>query len=687
MKSLSLFLLMLIVLSGCYIRRGPEIRICDRLDVENIIELLPKNTHDIQVMEEQAVVVIKNMLLQLEAVNQACKRTFYNTLRLYDAAKLKFVINLQILTNTALFDSRMLMRSAANAAVERMKRFEFDHLVKNKTLFDAFEEYAYAGTDQHSKKTKIKNFLRWKLETLKHAGAHLQVEHMQQLLNLQHDIASLESQFRGNIVHATRFVTLSLQEMQGVCQDFIASLKKSKDVYIVPCNYHAFFTILEQCEVAATRKKFFLEFGQRAYPQNLVVLKELLQKRNELAKLLGYENYADYECAMHMAYSVKDVENVLWKLVDTLHPIETKNFEALTSNLPASVTLTPEGMLQPWDEAFVKRWYRKNHFHLDDKELATYFPLKHVLKEIRLLLEEFFNLSIEEVKVHDMWSPDVFCWRVRLLHDSSIVGFIFLDLFDRPGKTESACQVVMVPAMQDDCDVLCSGAVTVSTNIQKKTADEILLEFHDIKSLLHELGHGLHALFGATEFVDVSGTNVMRDFLEVPSQLLELFMTSPKIVRRLSGHVSNGQKMPEEMVQKIIAAEKFSRASLTERQCLLALVSLYFGKIDEQQKSHALVKEIYTKVRRHIAYDPDYYFETSFAHLADYGAHYYSYIWSEIIAASMFERLVDQHGNLQYVGDELYQKVLRYGGSKNPHYLVESFLKKKVTVDTLLKMM
>ena len=140
------------------------------------------------------------------------------------------------------------------------------------------------------------------------------------------------------------------------------------------------------------------------------------------------------------------------------------------------------------------------------------------MNQLKKQFGQFFALSFEPVSSEGLWHNDLICLRVRLLKTSEIIGYLVFDLYARPGKSEQACQISVIPTIEDDCNLACSGLSTIVTNFtQAAQGKETLLEFHDVKTLFHEFGHALQELFGATEFVDIAGSNGPRDFLETPS--------------------------------------------------------------------------------------------------------------------------------------------------------------------------
>lgn len=677
-------MLLLIFLAGCHYSKSPEMRLCSRLDWQSILDIFPKNVHQIIMMKNKSTAIIDEMIESIKSV-QPMDHNFHNTVRVYDNAKFKFMMHLQMLSTLAMLSSDKQIRSAANNAVIALQQFQAEHLVRNPIILHAFQQYAQHGHDDQSKTVSTRTFLQKSINQLEHEGANLSPAIRSQLSHLSKEIRHLEGQFCAHILHHSGSIVCKKNDLAGVPDSFLAKIAYHGSGYKIPLTYDSFFTILENCTVAATRKKFFLEFNRRVYPKNEQILIKLLEKRNEYARLVGYENFAEYECSLQMIGSVQRAQGFIQDMITQTNKVVAPEFEKLIRELPASVSLSASGKLEPWDESFVRCAYRKKHFDLNAAAIAEYFSVDNVMLQLENQFGQFFGLSFDAVDPKGLWHQDVTCMRVRLLKTNKIIGYIIFDLYARPGKSEQASQISVIPAIADDCNLVCSGLSTIVTNfVQAGQGRETLLEFHDVKTLFHEFGHALQELFGATEFVDIAGSKGPRDFIEVPSQLLEMWLHDAQIIKKFSQHYITKQPLPDAMIQKIIEAEKFGRASLLQRQCLLSLIALDFGRIQHHEKPHDIVGRLYKQVRFDVEYCPQDYFEAGFEHLVTYGSHYYGYVWSQVLAAELFE-YIHEHGiENNDVGQKLYAALLAHGGSKDPHQLIEMLTGESITKKSLL---
>lgn len=672
-----LFLCFLLILSGCKKKKVLQERLCSRIDLEQIVSLIPKDSNDVYLLTEQIKQLMDDMFCKIDQV-PAEKRTYLNTLLEYEKAYFQFYTHQQILHLLAQLSQDSGMQTAANVALLDLNAYASSMLTRNVTLYQSLEEYQKFGKDPYRYIKPVTFFLEEMIQRCIKQGMKLPVAQRADLAQVDQEIQQVAGKFYSNASYDRRHIIVSLQELAGVPEEFLATLSQD-DVgnYIVPAEMETFFMIMENCQVESTRHSYYLMFGQSGYPQNKSVLEQLRKKRHEFARMLGFDSFAAYQLDSLMCKTPKKADAFLWSMVKELQPYDDRDFIQLTRNLPPSVTLTNQYKLKPWDEAYVKSWYRKQHFKINDYRISQYFELHHVLKEILKNLSQFFYVAFEPQEIEDLWAPGLICYRVRSLKHQAILGYLFFDLYKRTTKRDCGeYELTIIPAIRDDCSIPCVGAAVVVTNFTQGTAEKpTLLEFSDVISLLHEIGHGLHAIFGATRFTQFAGTQVVHDFVEVPSQMLEYWFDEPEFLKSLSRHYKTGEPMSAAMIEQLIAAQKFGRAGRMLKQLFLGLVSLHIFQ-DDQQDIHMMIEKLYKKVFKNLAYEPEHYFEMSFLHLAqpNYAAAYYTYPFSEVIAADFFA-YIKPHGIFNpEIGRQYITEILSPGGSRNPHEMIKRFL-------------
>jgi thimet oligopeptidase len=673
-----LFLVVLVAISaGCGKKKVAQERICARIDFERIVALFPKTIAQVQTLTQKS----KNDMdraIELIGDISASDRTYQNTALAYEQAYFQFFLNAQVLHVLASASCDADLQSEAFRAIIDLEQYKNNVLSRNVTLYQAFEEYQKLGTDTYRKTQSVNYFLHDVVQQFEREGMQLPVEKRTDLVLLEKEIQTLASRFESNVMHSSSSMVVPLKELYGMSEQFLSSLNKdSNGDCILPINYATFCMIMENCLVESTRKSYFILFGQQAYPQNQTILEDLINKRNEYGQMLGYKDFASYQLDGLMVKTPKKAEDFLWKMVKALQPYEDKNFKQLTQHLPPSVNFVGKNQLKPWDVALVKSWYRKKHFDLNDDEISEYFSLDTIIPALLQQFGQFFHLEFEHQKVENVWAQDLLCYRVRSLKNQSIIGYIFLDLYKRPlKKITGQCYMMIIPAIRDDCSISCVGSSAVMAQFEKPTEGKpTLLKLHEVVSLFHEMGHAVHALFGATRFTQFSGTQVAKDFVEAPSQMLGYWFDEPEVLHATSRHYQTGAPLSKGMIEKIIAAAKFDRADQMLRQSFLGLVSLHLFKQNYEKSIHGMIEKMHKKVFKHVAYEQGCYFETSFIPVAyDCGAAYFMYPWSQVLAADLFAHVKAQEVANHEMGVRYVSEILSPGGSKNPHDMVKRFL-------------
>ena len=374
-----------------------------------------------------------------------------------------------------------------------------------------------------------------------------------------------------------------------------------------------------------------------------------------------------------MLQDLEQVEKLLWENVEKLQEKEHRMYEEMLQYQPKSVQLTEDDQLKPWDETFVKSYFRRKVLGVKDKRIARYFPLQKVLPKIIHLYEQFFSLSFEEEDRYSWWADDVVLYRVSDEQTKELLGYVFFDLLYRNGKYEEQKHITLVPGIRDDCDLPCSSISVVVSDYRKPCSGDVQLMIDDVRTLIHEIGHAVHACFGATKFAQLSGTQVARDFVEMPSQIFEFWLEDPDILQSISSHTQTGAPLSRKHINKIVKAEEYVSVSQLLKQCYISLLMIELYKQGDRDP-HEVAKEVYQKVYPYLAYDPDQYIECNVDHFASYGPSYYSYVWTKILAENLFKK-IEKRGILnRSVGRKFSQHILSPGGSGDYHLMIQNFV-------------
>ncbi len=660
--------MLLILLPACLLTGEKKIMIKSHQDA---IALLPTTTQQIKKRAQQAMSESKKALDEIIAIPSE-KRTFDNTARALDTASLKFNSLTTPIQALEYVHPNKEMRETAHEQSIMLNKFSIDTFGYNLPLYEAFKNY-YKNNAPREKLAKTERyFLDESMKEYKRAGLNLPEETRNKVAQLSKELAQLSQEFSANIAKDTRTLAISKDQLAGMSDDFINALNKEGERYIINTTYPIYIPIMKNCTVEATRKRMWELFQNRAYPINKDLLEQIISKRDQLSKLLGFDSYAHLDLDSQMVGSPESAEKFLKTLIQKADRKEAKEFQRLKADLPTTIKLIDD-KIQPWDKAFIEERYKEKHFNVDDEKIAQYFPIQNTLTQLLDIYQQFFNITLSEIPVSGLWHEDVKLIKATK-KDGAVLGYLFLDLYPRDNKYTHACEIDIKKGQIINGSIDPTVAIVIA-NFPKPTAKKpALLKHNDVVTFFHEFGHAIHDILGATELSSQAGTSVKRDFVELPSQILEEWMYDSEILKKVSSHYKTGKPMPEEMINKIIELKKFNSGGFVQRQGMLATLALQYFKNGEQKDLDEILKNTYNSIIKHGLFDSDNHFYASFGHLTGYGAKYYGYLWSKVFALDLFEE-IKKHGLLNpEIGEVYAAKVIGKGGSDDPNNLLRDFL-------------
>ncbi|MFA6066286.1 MAG: M3 family metallopeptidase [Candidatus Babeliaceae bacterium] len=664
----------LLLIPACWFKGGASYMMPKINSVNDVIALFPQGTEALKQKMQQAIDVATRDLNNIIVIPIE-KRTFENTVRAYDYMNARIGHAVTILHVLEMVSPREDMRTAAHEQIVAAQEFIIEQLAHNKDLYEALKEYAQIGKDLDSLSHEERYYLDEVIKGLEKSGLSLPHMTQEELKKIKKELGILELQFETNINCDNRTITVAREGLAGLSEDFIAHLTKTEtNDYVLGVDYPTVHVVLENCSVEATRKALWSAYNHRAYPANISILEKVIALRQSMAELLGFESFAALDIDDEMAENPQKVEQFLEDLIQRSDKKVDAEYAEWKKELPAGITLV-DNLFKPWDIDYLKAQYKKKHFSLEEQALAEYFPMENTVKELLTIYEQFLSVTFEQVAIDSnaFWHPDVRLVAVYT-QQRELIGYLLLDLHPRDNKYSHACEITVAPAYTTGNNELVPAVAVVLANFPKSTATHpALLRRGDVVTFFHEFGHALHALLGATRMIGFSGTNVKRDFVEMPSQMLEEWMHDASILKKVSKHYVTQEPLSDDTIATIRAMKIFDSGDWVNRQLSYSLLSLEYykaGKKDIQQ----IKKNIFKRLRRHVLFVDDQHTETSFGHLMGYGAKYYSYLWSKIFALDMFDH-IKQHGLLDpVVGGQYSQKILKKGGSLEPQELLRDFL-------------
>lgn len=654
---------------------------------KDVMQLFPKSPSEIEMLTSLYIKDAQKKIADIIAIPDD-QRTFANTAKALDelAGISDFIIFIHAVDVIEKTHPNDAMRKAAQDALLAINSVVVDAITNNRDLYNALKSYMRGAGLKEQLSPDQRYFLKKAMDDFERAGLSLPDNELGEIKKLKKELVEIELNFGANIAKDNRTITVSREGLQGLDESFIESLKRTeKGDYILGIDYPTYHNVMENCSVEATRKALYRAFMNRAYPQNEPVLKELIAKRDQWAKKLGYQNFAEFNVSDQMAGNVATIEKFLNELLPMVQEKDTQEFNQLISDLPTDVKLTSDRKMQPWDFPYVQNYYKKKHFNVDDVAIAEYFPMEKTVKGLLEIYEKFFSLRFKNVTVVGAWHGDVNLIEVYDAESSALLGYLLLDLYPRDNKFSHACHIEIIPATYKD-GVSVPGISLVIANFPKSTSSKpSLLKRSDVETFFHEFGHALHGLLGKTQLASLAGTNTKMDFVEMPSQMLEEWLWDKDILKQLSSHYKTGEQLPDALIDSMVALKKFDTGSQLLKQLIYATLSLEYFKDGEHKDAYEIFKGLHTKNQHHIVFDPDNHKYAAFGHLPDYGARYYGYMWSRVFALDLFEE-IKKHGLLNpVIGKKYILDILSKGGTEDPNVMLKNFLGREPNQDAFLR--
>ncbi len=650
--------------------------------------VFPKTSQEISERSENAQKTALACIDALIALSQN-DYTQETVLRRFDQLKAAVVSELAVLGLVKSVYPEQEILDVAEKQFVILNQFIIEHIDSNKQIYEVFKTYQSGAAQKENLSTDDRYFLNKIIENFELQGLNLPAEKQEQVLALKKQCAQLESEFARLIDQDATSIKVAEKALAGIPEDFKKTLPRDGDLYVLLMNYPVQAMVMNYCSVEETRKQYSKAFSNKAYPQNESVLQEIIRIRDEFSKLLGYESFAAYDLKTQM---IKTPERA-WSFENDLQKkalvAAEKDFKQLVSDMPAGVSLTKDGKLEPWNYGFVNTYFKKKYYSIDEQVFAEYFPMEKTISALIGIYEQFFNVTIEWVTPSEMWHPDVRLLQVKNKVDGKLFGYIFLDMFPREKKYGHAAAFEAGLGIKKEDGTVLPSVVTLVCNFTKPTAEKpSLLKYSEVTTFFHEFGHAMHVMLGATKYYAVSGFTTEIDFVELPSQMLESWMKDKEILKMVSSHYLTEKSLPDDLIEKRLELLKFGQGLFVTSQLSLGMVSLeLFGPTLTESLADTYKRFAESNVK-YLAYDTDTHRYCSFGHLTGgYGPKYYGYLWSLVLACDVFEQ-IEKEGLLNPVAGKKYvDAILSCGGSKDANDMLRDYLGREPRFDAFYKKM
>jgi oligopeptidase A len=532
------------------------------------------------------------------------------------------------------------------------------------------------------------------------SGIALDADKKAQYARIQARKSELSSTFSNRVLDATMAFSKHITDekllagLPDSAKAAAAQTAQQKDLsgWVFTLDIPSYLPIMMYADNRALREEMYTAYVTRASElgpnagefDNTDIIQETLALRKELAQLLGFDHYAERSLATKMAETPEQVLQFLHDLADKSKPQAQADIAELTAFADENYGVSD---LQAWDLAYYSEKLKQDKYAISDETLRPYFPETQVIPGLFKVVEKLYGLDIRQRQDIDVYHPDVKYYEI-FDHTGALRGSFYLDLYAREKKRGGAwmdeCRVRRVTSTGDlqypIAYLTCNFTAPVDGNPACFTHDEVV-------TLFHEFGHGIHHMLTKVDVAGVSGINgVAWDAVELPSQFLENWCWQPEALSFISGHVETGEPLPQDLLDKMLAAKNFQSAMQMLRQIEFSLFDFELHMAEPDVDVQAFIDDIRQKTA--VVLPPEFNrFQNSFGHIfaGGYAAGYYSYKWAEVLSADAFSAF-EQNGIFdRTTGNKFLTEILEQGGSREPMQCFVAFQGREPSVDALLR--
>lgn len=560
---------------------------------------------------------------------------------------------------------------------------------KVKTIWENKDNLGLNGEQQKLLEKTYKSFVR--------NGANLNEADKEKLRNINSKLSVWSLTFGQNLLAETNAFKLFVDneaDLAGLPQELKDAAKADakaageESKWLFTLQNPSIMPFLQYAENRELRKQIWDAYQSRANKDNdkdnKAILVEMANLRREKAQLLGYKNHADYVLEESMAKTsdqVYDLLNQLWTPALAKAKQERDEMQAIVA---------AEGKdfnIEPWDWRYYEEKLRQQKFNLDEQEVKPYFALDKVQAGVFMVVKNLFGLTFEEIKDIPTYHPDAKAYEVKEA-DGTHVGVLYMDFHPRASKRGGAWMTSYRPQQTID-GVRKAPVISIVCNFSKPTGDApALLTFDEVTTFFHEFGHALHGLLSNVQYRSLAGTSVPRDFVELPSQIMENWATEPTVLKQYAIHYKTGEPIPDELIEKLKNSGTFGQGFATTEYLAASLLDLDYhtqekeivGSANDFEKASlekiGLMGEIIPRYR-------STYFQHIFA--GGYSSGYYSYIWSGVLDTDAFQAFKETELFNPEKALAFRKEILERGGTDEPMKMYVNFRGAEPKIDALLK--
>lgn len=584
-----------------------------------------------------------------------------------------------------------------NLSIEASRKLsEFSTgIILNEELWKRVK-YVYDHRDQYDLTPEQKTLLQNTYDSFALSGAALEGEDRETFRKITAELSELTTRFGQNVQKElpTYEIWLTADDLDGLPESSVkaaaeaAAAKDRKGEFLFTLDqpvYMAFMKYSTRRDLRERMYRLYTGRNTKGEYDNTGVLRRIAELRMQLARLLGASNYASHSLQRTMAQNPEGVYNLLDRLRDAYKPALRKEMEELSAY--ASKLEGRKVDIKPWDYSYYSNKLKTERYSFDEEALRPYFELNNVIEGVFGLATKLYGLRFKQNDSIEVYHPDVKAFDVTG-PDGKFIGVLYTDFFPRASKRPGAWMTGF-----RDQQVTADGVderpqVSIVMNFTKPTGDTpSLLTPYEVETFLHEFGHALHGLLSEVNYSSLSGTSVYRDFVELPSQFNENYLTEREFLDGFARHYQTGAPIPQELVDGLVASAQFGAAYACMRQLTFGYLDMAWHTIDKPVDDVAAFEN--AAVEQVQIFEPveGSLISPQFSHIfaGGYAAGYYSYKWAEVLDADAFAAFKENGIFDRKTADSFRTNILMRGGTENPAILYRRFRGHDADIDALLK--
>ena len=561
---------------------------------------------------------------------------------------------------------------------------------KVKEVYDQRDDIALTTEQRMLLEKTYKSFIR--------SGALLEGAAKEEYRKVSEELSMLTNQYQMNVLAEQNAFFLNItnkKDLAGLPDYVIAAAREEAKArkqkgWTFTLQYPSFSPFMQYADNRDLREKMWRASAFEANNNNDKDNKEIARKianlRLRMAQLLGYSSYAEYALEERMAQNPQTVNKFINDLFEASMPFAEKEMKEVQDYANAHGFV---GQIQRWDFSYWSEKLKNDKYAMDPNMFKPYFKLENVKKGVFDLADRLYNIEFRENKQIEKYHPDVTVYEVYDKADGKVLAVLYMDFFPRESKRSGAWMTAFREQYIDENGNDVRPLIQLVCNFTKPTSKEpSLLTFDEVNTFLHEFGHCLHGIFASGTYQSISGTSVYRDFVELPSQIMENFATEKEFLDMFAVHYKTGEKIPQELIDKLIASQRYLAGYMSVRQLSFGMIDMawhtitspYTGDVIAMEKNAIAKTELMPVVENSVM-------TTSFGHIfaGGYAAGYYGYKWAEVLDADAFAAFKEKGIFNREVSTSFRKNILSQGGKKHPMELYKAFRGHEPTNEALLR--